>query len=430
MIHNEPKVSETKDRTVAKSIAVVIMVLVRIFILLIALKFLAHQFGASGFGFLTQVMAVGATFSSLAGGGLVNGLVREIAASKTEAERISWLQSAIFISTISAVVLAAVSYFLYMRGSQLILGDEKFSWVFLLIGATQIVTGYGLAGQSYLSGLGYIGTVSIAGILGGVLSVLIIALGGVFFGLSGAIVGCAIIGLSPSLVALVFFFRKFQRQNIAETFMKIDKKRIAALLKYGLAFIVTASAVPLVLIEIRSTVGLKLGWHEVGYWQAISRIGDAYIQVIGMWFLSVLLPRLSGISSRESLQTTISWMTPVMIIFFIGGFVLWSFSPYILKLVYSDNFTPSRIYVVPQLVADGFKIVSGFLLYRFIALGMPFVQVGSDAAQAIVTYISFVYFFPEMGALAAVYSYADGCIAAFLFALSSTLIEQRILLKE
>nr|MBA2258321.1 O-antigen translocase [Acidobacteriota bacterium] len=61
---------------VASVTMLVAMVLVRMAALLALMKFLAVRFGTEGFGQLSQILAVGALFSVLAGGGLTNGIVR------------------------------------------------------------------------------------------------------------------------------------------------------------------------------------------------------------------------------------------------------------------------------------------------------------------------------------------------------------------
>ncbi len=91
----------------------VAMVVVRTAALLVLMKFLAVQFGTDGFGQLSQILAVGALFSVLAGGGLTNGIVRNLAASNSPSDHLGWIKAALPIAGASAVLLALVAWFVY-----------------------------------------------------------------------------------------------------------------------------------------------------------------------------------------------------------------------------------------------------------------------------------------------------------------------------
>lgn len=409
--------------TVRKSLIIISMVTLRILTMLIAFKYLSNHFGVAGFGLLSQVMAVAALFSTFAGGGLSNGLVKEVAGAESQVEKISWLKAGLTISFVSAAMLCAISFGLYLFGAKAVLDNSKLAWVFLLIGSAQILTGAGNTVQAYLSGIRDINSVALAGIMGALFSVSLIVLGSYFFGLEGAVFGCAILAFSPSLFSILFLVTK--QPNSLSSFLlgKFDVRRVRILLHYSLAMIVTAAAVPLVLIYIRLRLSQTGGWEVVGRWQAVARIGDAYIQVFGTLFASILLPQLASLSGRKNLQVMLRFIVPFMSLFLFGGTVFWMFSPQILTLAYSSNFTSSSAFVLPQLAADGFKILSSFFIYRFVALGRPQMQALGEIIQAVTMFVTFIVLLPNFGGLAAVWSYVAGAAMVLVFAATATAVD-------
>lgn len=409
--------------SLGQSAILVTMVVVRAFTMLAAFKFLSNHFGAYGFGILSQIMAVGALFSTFSGGGLTNGLIKEIAGASTQIEKSNWFQAGLTISIASALLLALVSIGLFLWGSDAVLGDSKLAWIFLLIGVAQGFTGIGSTAQAYLSGIKDIRSVATAGICGVVLSALLIVSLSFVFGFEGAAVGCALIALSPALFALALLALKQSIRPSSLFIFEFDKARLIQLMHYSLAMLATASVVPLVLIYVRLRLSQISGWEVVGHWQAVSRIGDAYIQVFGALFISLILPRLANLNSKESFVATLGFIMPVMGLFICGAIVFWTYSPLILSLAYSQSFRSSSVFVFPQLLADFFKILSSFFIYRFVALGRPYMQALGEVVQASFMLLAFSLLLPSLGGLAAVWSYGAGTIAVLIYALVATGID-------
>jgi O-antigen/teichoic acid export membrane protein len=403
-----------------KSALLTVMVVARIATMLVAFKFLSYQFGPSGFGLLSQVMAVAALFSTFAGGGLSNGLVKEVAGSLHPDERASWLKAAIVISLGSAIFLLCASLILYWFGSKIVFSDVTLAWVFLLIGLAQIITGLGNTAIAYFSGTGAVSYIAGASILGNTASVAVLILGSMTFGFHGAVAGCAILAFAPSGLTLLAMLWKEPEQTKVALSSKLEAAKIRHLLHYSLSMVIAASAVPIVLIFMRTHLGAEVGWKAVGHWQAVARIGDAYIQVFGALFASLLLPRLSQVSRQQSLRIMVDYMPPMMGVFALGALAFWLLSPFILRIAYSDEFVVSQIYVIPQLVGDFFKILASFFVFRFLALGKPMLQAAGEVVQAAIMFIAFTVLLPHFGSLSAAWSYACGTAIVCAFAVGIT----------
>ena len=79
--------------------------------------------------------------------------------------------------------------------------------------------------------------------------------------------------------------------------------------------------------------------------------------------------------------------------------------------------------MLPQLAADGLKILSSFFIYRFVALGRPQMQALGEIVQALTMFVTFIVLLPSFSGLAAVWSYAAGAAMVLVFAAVATAVD-------
>jgi len=152
---------------------------------LIIFKFLASQFGPSTFGLLTQVMGIAAIFYMFAGGGISNGIIRNLSAASSESERKRWMSAATAITAGSSVALAAIASVLSLFGGNIVFGDPSFAPVFIGIAVAQIPVGFGHLILAYFSRIGDNRTFAATQIVASILSLLLLVLLVVSLGLVG-----------------------------------------------------------------------------------------------------------------------------------------------------------------------------------------------------------------------------------------------------
>src|SRR4030095_13966462 len=156
------------------SLFLVLSTAVRLAAGLVLLKYLAWQFGPSTFGLLTQVMGVAAVFYLFAGGGITNGVIRNVSAASSEDERRRWMSAANTINILSSIGLAAVAIMLALFGSSAIFGEGDYAPVFVGIAAAQILVGFGNLFLAYFSGIGDNRTFATVQIVANILSLLLL----------------------------------------------------------------------------------------------------------------------------------------------------------------------------------------------------------------------------------------------------------------
>jgi O-antigen/teichoic acid export membrane protein len=387
---------------------------VRIATMFLVLKYLSHSFGVEGFGILSQVMGIGALFSTFAGGGNINGIVREVASASSIEDKGNWTRASIVVSLYSSVFLAAVSIVLYTFFSESIFPESNLSWVFLFIGVVQFVTSIGNTTSALLLAQGSIKEYTVGGILGAVLSTFAILAANHYFGFSGAVAGASIFAAGPAIGTLAIYILRNRPTIAAVASIKTEGAKVARLLSYSYNMIFAAFVVPLVIVFMRSELGRVHGWASVGEWQAVARIGEAYMQFFGLLLTSVLLPRLSVVPVSERWTITRNFAAVALSIFAIGAATFLAFGSSILKVVYSGEFVTAAAFIGPQLLADFLKIIAAMFVFQSLADGRPVVQTIGEVLQACVMAAVFIFVLPNE-AMSAVWSYVFGTAAALAY---------------
>lgn len=381
----------------------VAMVVVRTAALLVLLKLLALWFGTEGFGQLSQIIALGSLFSVLAGGGLTNGIVRNVAAAVTTADRAAWLKASLPIAAISAVVLAAVAIGLYTTAAPALFPGEDLAFTLIVIAGSQAIVGFGNVALSYLSGTHDLKAFTLAIASGSVATAVLVAGLAGAAGFRGAAAGCAAMALVPALTGLAVSARRIDWGLLRRT--AVERVRAIALVKFGASMYLAVAAVPLVWVYIRSDLAHREGWEAVGLWQSTFRISEAYMQVFGVLFMNYALPQLAASAPADRGRHLRSIAALVFGLFAAGTSLLYVFRLTVLGLAFSTEFTAAAPYLAPQIAGDAFKLLSLLFVYYLTALNRVSVLAAMEVLQAVVLLIAYWILVPQAGERAPVFSY-------------------------
>ena len=382
----------------------VAMVLVRTAALLALMKFLAVRFGTDGFGQLSQILAVGALFSVLAGGGLTNGIVRNLAASDRASDRMAWIKGAVPIAAASAVVLALIAWLLYETAAPALFPGQDLGFVLVIIAVSQAVVGFGNIALAYLTGTHDIPAFTVANAVGSIAAAALVAFLSYTAGFRGAAAGCAAMALLPALVGTLAAARRIDWRGLRDA--TFDRVRVVALLRFGGSMYLAAAAVPLVWVYVRSDLALREGWEAVGLWQSVTRISDAYMQIFGVIFMNYALPQLAAAQPSDQLRQLRHIAVLIFGLFLSGVSVLYLYREPILRVAFSSAFLDAAIYLGPQIVGDAFKLTSLVFVYHLMARNRASVQAAMELLQAGLIVGAYLLLIKSLGHMAAVTSYA------------------------
>jgi O-antigen/teichoic acid export membrane protein len=383
---------------------------------LIIFKFLASQFGPSTFGLLTQVMGIAAIFYMFAGGGIANGIIRNISAAPSEFERKRWMSAGTTITVASSVALAAIAIVLALFDGGIIFGEPSLAPVFVGIAAAQVPVGFGHLILAYFSGIGDIRTFAAVQIVANVLSLLLLVVLVVGLGRVGAISGLVAAPAVIGVVGLWYFFRRVGHIRIAWL-----PPLLKNLLSYGAVMASAVTAVPIAQLLIRIDMSERLGWIAVGYWQAVAKLSDAYMLFVGVIIINFLLPQLSKRhNSEDALRMLLRWGGLQLGMFVIASGMIYFVRDYLLLAVYSKQFLIASNLVLPQLVGDSLKVTFLLLQYYFMSRQQMFVIFVSELILGLALYTLYLVLVPAYGIVAPIYAYA-GVYAALALSLIALL---------
>ena len=380
---------------------------------LVLLKYLAWQFGPSTFGLLTQVMGIAAVFYLFAGGGITNGVIRNVSAASSEDERRRWMSAANTITVLSSIGLAAVAVMLALFGSSAIFGEPGYAPVFVGIAAAQILVGFGNLFLAYFSGIGDNRTFATVQIVANILSLLLLVALTQSLGLDGAMLGLVV---GPSLIGAVALWR-FLRQVAHDGMFRIiwERALLTDLLSYAAVMASSVAAVPIAQLLIRVDMSERLGWSAVGLWQAVAKISDANMMFIGVIIINYLLPQLS---SRQEAAGALRflWRFGVLLLclFVAACGVIYAVRDYLLVIIYSEQFLAASNLVLPQLVGDTLKAATLLLYYYFMSRGRVLVVFVAELALGVALYALYLVLVPSYGTSAPIYAFAAAYAAVLL----------------
>jgi PST family polysaccharide transporter len=391
---------------------------------LIIFKFLASQFGPSTFGLLTQVMGIVAIFYMFAGGGIANGIIRNVSAAPSEFERKRWMSAGTTITVASSVALAAAAVVLALFDGGIIFGEPSFAPLFVGIAAAQVPVGFGHLILAYFSGIGDNRTFAAVQIVANVLSLLLLVVLVVGLGQVGAIAGLVAAPAAIGVVALWYFFRRVGHGGMIR--IAWLPPLLKNLLSYGAVMASAVTAVPIAQLLIRIDMSERLGWIAVGYWQAIAKLSDAYMLFVGVTIVNFLLPELSKRhNSAEALRMLLRLGGLQLGMFVIASGMIYFVRDYLLLAVYSKQFLIASNLVLPQLVGDSLKVTFLLLQYYFMSRQQMFVIFISELILGLALYTLYLVLAPAYAIVAPIYAYA-GVYAALALALIALLAVTKV----
>jgi enterobacterial common antigen flippase len=377
-------------------------------------KYLAWQFGPATFGLLTQVIGIAAIFYLFAGGGITNGVIRNISATSSETERGRWLSAGTTITILSSITLAAVAFALALFGERALFGEPGYKLVFVGIAATQVLVGFGNLALAYFSGIGDNRTFATVQIIANVLSLALLVLFTQSIGLRGAIFGLIVGPATTGVVALWLFFRQTSSHDLLH--MVWDRPLLKNLLSYAAVMASSVAAVPLAQLLIRIDLSDRLGWEAVGYWQAAAKISDANMQFIGVIIINYLLPQLSSRQDATSALRMLFRMGALLLgVLVVICALIYAARDYLILIIYSEEFLTASSLILPQLAGDILKAATLLVYYYFMSRGRVFIVFVSELALGIAIYLLYLIMVPSYGATAPIYAYTASYAVAFLF---------------
>lgn len=388
----------------------------------VLLKLIALYLGPEGMGAVGHFMSVATIMSLVAGGGVVNAIIKYVAEYKNRPRLLLRfiLASSSYSFYISVVVFCALVVF-SVQLSDYIFNDSSLYWVVVLLAFMQFVFSFINVVVGVTNGLKETAIFSKIQIIGSVSALPIAWYMIANYGMIGAVIAIVCI-YSMAVFPATYFFRKSVFWKHIKL-VKLQKFEVRNMASFTMMLLVSAITFPVVEIIIREILIKNSGYESAGIWQGSIKLASAYLGFFSVFLAYYFMPTISAEFDKKIIgKKTASLMLIVMSLFLLGASVLYVWRSFFIPIIFSESFRPLEDLIVYQLIGDFFKISSyviGFvgvakgamklyicaeilqnlLFLGFMALMMKFyagveaVMVGYAVAYAVYFFIAFFAFF-------------------------------------
>ena len=369
-------------------------------------KLIAIYIGASGLAMIGQFQNFIAIIKTLSTGGIDQGVIKYTAEYRDNPKKAQLLSTALFITFISSLILGIIIIIFSDNLSQKVLNSLEYINIFKVFGITIIFYAVNALMLSILNGHKEIKKFTIVNISGSIISLIFTSLLLFFYHLEGALYAL-ILNQSILFFITLRFVVKSDWFNLKLFTLGIDKSSAIKLGKFTFMTIVSAMAVPMVLLFIRNYIGSNIGWDEAGYWQGMYYISTMYLLIVTTSLGVYYLPKLSEIEDKKELKREIlNGYIIIMPIVTILALTIYFFRIYIIDIAFTKEFTPMLELFKWQLIGDIIKIASWLLGYLMLAKAMTKVFIITEIIFGIIFALLSVIFLNSFGLVGVTYAFA------------------------
>lgn len=381
---------------------------------LLVVKLLALAYGPSGVGQAGNFRQLITVLGVLAGAGIFNGVTKFVAQHHDDPQRLNDV-----VGTASAMVLGFSTLlgllFLLAAGpiSQGLFGHQDYQGLVRLVALVQM----GIAWANLLLAV----MKGFRDAAGNALSLIIGSLVGVAAwyvcyksgGYQGALLGMALV---PALVVIPAFIILLRRRQVPLGYFRPrwDNGLAGQLSKFTLMALITSVTLPLAYVMMRNLLAAHYSWDEVGIWQGVSSISDAYLQFITASFSVYLLPTLSRLTSKQEIgREVLKSLKFVLPAVAAASFCVWLLRDFAIWLLFSNKFTAMRDLFAWQLVGDVLKVGAYVFGYLVIAKASLRFYILAEVSQFVLLTLFSRLLIPAHGAAGAAQAYMATYIIYF-----------------
>lgn len=408
------------------SVWTAVSTLVKIAAGLLVVKMLAVTYGPAGVGQAGNFRQLITVLGVLAGAGIFNGVTKYVAQTQQQpAELRGVLGTASAMVLGFSLLLAAVFLLFAAPISRALFGHEQYQQVIRIVAFLQLGIAWANLALAIMKGFRDAAGNALALIVGSVVGVAAWFVCYWFGGYSGALVGLAMV---PALVVVPAVWLLARRDHLPMRYLlpQWRPEYARSLGKFTLMALITAVTLPVAWMMMRNLLAQHAGWEQVGLWQGVSSISDAYLQFITASFSVYLLPTLARLQtkaeiSREILKSLRFVLPAVAAV----SFSVWLLRDFAIWLLFSSQFTGMRDLFVWQLIGDVLKVGCYVFGYLVIAKASLRFYILTEVSQFVLLTAFSRWLIPLHGAAGAAQAYMATYIAYFALCAGVFIIYRR-----
>ncbi|ATA26219.1 O-antigen translocase [Brenneria goodwinii] len=400
--------------------------LIKIGVGLVVVKLLAVAFGPGGVGQAGNFRQLITVLGVLSGAGIFNGVTKYVAEYHQQPERLKpLLGTAVALVLGFSLLLAVVFVFAAAPIANALFGHEEYRDVIRALAFIQMGIAYANLFLAILKGYRDAVGNALAVIGGSLIGLVAYWLCFMLGGYAGALAGLALV---PALVVLPAVVLMLRRTPLSLRALKPawDNAIAGHLGKFTLMALMTAVTLPVAYIMMRNLLAEHYSWGDVGIWQGVSTISDAYLQFITASFTVYLLPTLSRLTDKSALSREIVRSLKFVLPVVAGvSFCVWLLRDVAIWLLFSREFIAMRELFAWQLVGDVMKVGAYVFGYLVIAKAALRFYLLTEVSQFLLLTGFAHWLIPMNGALGAAQAYMATYLVYFLLCCSVFIIYRR-----
>lgn len=348
---------------------------VQVFNILISIvrsKIIAVLLGPVGMGIAGLLTSTTGLMSSMTNFGLGTSAVKDVAEAydKGDTQRIAQTVSVFrklvwFTGLFGSMLTLVISPWL----SELTFGDRSYTWSFVFLSVTLLITQLTAGQNVILQGTRQIRYLASANMIGSVVSLLITVPLYYWYGLEGIVPALIIIAIGTFAVAS-YFSKKVAIPYYNPSRIEVKEKG-KGMLKLGFFLSLSGLITTLFAYIFRIYISNTGSVEDVGLYSAGFQIIGTYVGLVFTAMGTDYFPRLSAVSNNQNqsnllvnqqAEIAILILLPIVLIFIV-------FIPFVVKILYSEKFLPINEMIVWAAYGMFFKAGSWAMTFQFIAKG-------------------------------------------------------------
>ena len=381
---------------------------------LLVVKLLAVAFGPAGVGQAGNFRQLVTVLGVLAGAGIFNGVTKLVAQYHDQPETLRRVTGTASAMVLGFSTLLAVIFLLAAQPISVgLFGHDRYQNVVRLVALVQMGIAWANLSLAIIKGFRDAAGNALALIIGSVVGVIAYYACFRLGGYEGALLGLALV---PALVMIPAALMLKRREHLPGHFLlpRWDREFAAHLGKFTIMALMTSVTLPVAYVMMRNLLAAHYSWDEVGIWQGVSSISDAYLQFITASFSVYLLPTLSRLKAKEEITREIlrslRFVLPAVAA---ASLTVWLLRDFAIWLLFSPKFSPMRDLFAWQLVGDVLKVGAYVFGYLVIAKASLRFYILTEVSQfALLTGFSH-WLIPAHGATGAAQAYMATYIVYF-----------------
>lgn len=383
---------------------------------LVAIKLVAWFAGPEGVGKLGQFMSLMSLLAVLAGGGISSAIVKYVAEYRDDPQRLSRLLSAaLWYAFLASCLMGGLALLLSRQLALWLLDDAGYAGLIRVLAVAQL----GIALLNYIlavvNGFMDVRRLAFIQVSGSAIGIVMMVWLARWLHLYGALLALVLSQVLWLVVGVPAWWRSsyFRRGMLR---LRYDREMTLRLATFSVMTLTSALLPPLVNIAVRDHLALQFGWSQVGYWQAVGKVSDAYLLFLTAAINIYYLPKLASTHGREALlaelRTACRYVLPAVVVLAAMVYLL---REWVTWLLFTPDFAAANALYGPQLVGDVIKIASFVLSYLMLAKAMTKLFVISECVFA-ASYLVLVWVLAaRFGVVGAIYAFAANYVLYLVF---------------